>query len=136
MVPTSAVGEWVGARAGAYADPTGLYEMEHRYYDPTLGRFTQPDPSGQETNPYLYVSGDPINPADPSGLCFCVNALGKAAGGVVCASKEVRKKVNKGATVDTVGTAVCAAAAGPTPVGAGCGAVGAAAGVVSFVTME
>ncbi|CAL9651587.1 RHS repeat-associated core domain-containing protein [Streptomyces sp. enrichment culture] len=39
--------------AGAYADPTGLYKMGHRYYDPTLGRFTQPDPSGQETNAYL-----------------------------------------------------------------------------------
>ncbi|MET9985905.1 RHS repeat-associated core domain-containing protein, partial [Streptomyces rochei] len=24
--------------AGAYADPTGLYKMGHRYYDPTLGR--------------------------------------------------------------------------------------------------
>ncbi|GAA5207681.1 hypothetical protein GCM10023323_24190 [Streptomyces thinghirensis] len=54
--------------AGAYADPTGLYEMGHRYYDPTLGRFTQPDPSGQETNPYLYAGGDPINNTDPSGL--------------------------------------------------------------------
>ncbi|WP_308431640.1 RHS repeat-associated core domain-containing protein [Streptomyces purpurascens] len=21
-------------------DPTGLYKMGHRYYDPTLGRFT------------------------------------------------------------------------------------------------
>ncbi|MFI7872296.1 RHS repeat-associated core domain-containing protein [Streptomyces salinarius] len=31
--------------AGAYADPIGLYKMGHRYYDPTLGRFTQPDPS-------------------------------------------------------------------------------------------
>nr|WP_203588090.1 RHS repeat-associated core domain-containing protein [Actinospica acidiphila] len=46
--------------AGAYADPTGLYKMGHRY-DAPLGRFTQPDPSGQETNPYLYASGDPIN---------------------------------------------------------------------------
>jgi RHS repeat-associated protein len=54
--------------AGAYADPTGLYKMGHRYYDPTLGRFTQPDPSGQEKNPYLYAGGDPINNVDPSGL--------------------------------------------------------------------
>ncbi|XVV37859.1 RHS repeat-associated core domain-containing protein [Streptomyces sp. CA-100214] len=54
--------------AGAYADPTGLYKMGHRYYDPTLGRFTQPDPSGQEKNPYLYASGDPINNTDPTGL--------------------------------------------------------------------
>ncbi|WP_235614641.1 RHS repeat-associated core domain-containing protein [Streptomyces ambofaciens] len=56
--------------AGAYADPTGLYKMGHRYYDPALGRFTQPDPSGQETNPYLFAAGDPINHFDPTGLGF------------------------------------------------------------------
>ena len=60
---------------GAYADPTGLYKMGHRYYDPTLGRFTQPDPSGQEKNAYLYAGGDPVNNSDPSGLGF-VDALG------------------------------------------------------------
>ncbi|MEU0657310.1 RHS repeat-associated core domain-containing protein [Streptomyces albogriseolus] len=54
--------------AGAYLDPTGLYKMGHRYYDPALGRFTQPDPSGQEANPYLYAAGDPINNSDPTGL--------------------------------------------------------------------
>ncbi|MEU7696682.1 RHS repeat-associated core domain-containing protein [Streptomyces sp. NPDC039028] len=54
--------------AGAYLDPTGLYKMGARYYDPHLGRFTQPDPSGQETNPYLYATGDPINHTDPNGL--------------------------------------------------------------------
>ncbi|CAL9328808.1 hypothetical protein SUDANB13_06496 [Streptomyces sp. enrichment culture] len=65
--------------AGAYADPTGLYKMGHRYYDPTLGRFTQPDPSGQETNPYLYAAGDPINFTDPAGLGFwdAVKRVGK-----------------------------------------------------------
>jgi hypothetical protein len=42
--------------------------MGHRYYDPHLGRFTQPDPSGQETNPYLHATGDPINRTDPNGL--------------------------------------------------------------------
>ncbi|WP_374206370.1 RHS repeat-associated core domain-containing protein [Streptomyces sp. WAC04114] len=42
--------------------------MGHRYYDPTLARFTQPDPSGQETNPYLYAAGDFINNSDPTGL--------------------------------------------------------------------
>lgn len=42
--------------------------MGARYYDPQLGRFTQPDPSGQETNPYLYAAGDPVNRTDPSGL--------------------------------------------------------------------
>ncbi|NJQ02519.1 hypothetical protein HCK00_18725 [Streptomyces sp. PLAI1-29] len=53
---------------GTYLDPTGLYKMGHRYYDPHLGRFTQPDPSGQETNPYLYASGDCVNRTDPTGL--------------------------------------------------------------------
>jgi RHS repeat-associated protein len=54
--------------AGAYHDPTGLYHLGARSYDPNLGRFTQPDPSGQETNQYLYAGGDPVNNTDPTGL--------------------------------------------------------------------
>jgi uncharacterized protein RhaS with RHS repeats len=64
--------------------------MGARYYDPNTARFTQPDPSGQETNPYLYAAGDPINLTDPSGLAFwdAVKRVGKksmatAAGGGV-----------------------------------------------------
>nr|WP_155069221.1 RHS repeat-associated core domain-containing protein [Streptomyces taklimakanensis] len=53
---------------GTYLDPTGMYKMGARYYDPNLGRFTQPDPSGQETNPYLYAAGGPANRIDPTGL--------------------------------------------------------------------
>ncbi|MFE0454990.1 RHS repeat-associated core domain-containing protein [Streptomyces sp. NPDC058914] len=56
--------------AGNYQDPTGLYHLKARYYDPNIGRFTQPDPSGQEQNPYLYAAGDPVNKIDPSGLGF------------------------------------------------------------------
>jgi RHS repeat-associated protein len=33
---------------GAYLDPTGLYKMGARYYDPQAGRFTQPDPSDRQ----------------------------------------------------------------------------------------
>ncbi len=54
--------------AGGYQDPTGLYHYGARYYDPRIGRFTSPDPSGQEKNPYLYAEGDPVNRIDPSGL--------------------------------------------------------------------
>ncbi|MEU6393646.1 RHS repeat-associated core domain-containing protein [Streptomyces sp. NPDC046939] len=54
--------------AGGYHDITGLYHYAARYYDPNIGRFTQPDPSGQEQNPYLYAEGDPVNRIDPSGL--------------------------------------------------------------------
>ncbi|MBY8881601.1 RHS repeat-associated core domain-containing protein [Actinacidiphila acidipaludis] len=52
---------------GAYLDPSGLYNLGARSYDPTLGRFTQPDPSGKEANPYAYTAGDPINYTDPKG---------------------------------------------------------------------
>ncbi|MEY7975458.1 RHS repeat-associated core domain-containing protein [Streptomyces pilosus] len=83
--------------AGTYLDPTGLYKMGHRYYDPTLGRFTQPDPSGQETNPYLHASGDSNNNSDPSGLlgwpdigegvgAFAGGVLGVAATAAVCST--------------------------------------------------
>ncbi|MER7487623.1 RHS repeat-associated core domain-containing protein [Streptomyces sp. NPDC126497] len=54
--------------AGGYQDPTGLYHFSARYYDPNIGRFTSPDPSGQEKNPYLYAEGDPVNRIDPQGL--------------------------------------------------------------------
>ncbi len=53
---------------GQYQDTsTGLYKMGARYYQPELGRWTQPDPSGLEANAYLYVGGNPVNLVDPSG---------------------------------------------------------------------
>ena len=36
-----------------------------RYYQPEPGRWTQPDPSGQEANAHLYVGGNPVNLVDP-----------------------------------------------------------------------
>ncbi|MGW4310306.1 RHS repeat-associated core domain-containing protein [Streptomyces californicus] len=66
---------------GTYLDPSGLYKMGARYYDPQLGRFTQPDPSGKESNLYAYAAGDPINRFDPSGeanaLSGFVDRVGK-----------------------------------------------------------
>ncbi|MFJ3508574.1 RHS repeat-associated core domain-containing protein [Streptomyces luteogriseus] len=47
-------------RFAGYQDPTGLYHFQARYYDANIGRFTQPDPSGQEKNPYLYAEADPL----------------------------------------------------------------------------
>ncbi|WP_309051102.1 RHS repeat-associated core domain-containing protein [Streptomyces sp.] len=61
--------------AGGYHDATGLYHFAARYYDPHIGRFTQPDPSGQEKNPYLYAEGDPVNRIDPNGLNAVSNLL-------------------------------------------------------------
>lgn len=56
---------------------TGLYKLGARYYDTSLGRFTQMDPSGQEGNPYTYGTCDPINGSDPTGLDYaCEVAVG------------------------------------------------------------
>ncbi|OIV35263.1 hypothetical protein BIV57_22520 [Mangrovactinospora gilvigrisea] len=60
--------------AGGYQDPTELYHLGARYLEPYIGRFTQPDPSGQELNPYLYAAGDPTNNIDPTGLGFWSSA--------------------------------------------------------------
>nr|WP_247697491.1 RHS repeat-associated core domain-containing protein [Streptomyces sp. b94] len=81
--------------------------MGHRYYDPTLGRFTQPDPSGQEQNAYLYAAGDPINDSDPTGLFSFADAVGVVAGTLAGA-----------AAVGAVGL-VCAGTAGVGCVAAG-----------------
>jgi RHS repeat-associated protein len=53
---------------GGYQESTNLYKMGARYYDATLGRFTQIDPSGQEKQQYSYAGCNPINSADPTGL--------------------------------------------------------------------
>jgi RHS repeat-associated protein len=63
---------WLGG-FGVYADgSTGLYKMGTRYYDQTLGRFTQVDPiAGGSANAYDYAFQDPINVFDPTGRAGC-----------------------------------------------------------------
>ncbi len=53
-----------------YHDPeTGYIYLRARHYDPATGQFTSLDPLVAVTDqPYGYVSGDPANHADPTGL--------------------------------------------------------------------
>lgn len=60
--------------AGGFLDSsTSLYKFGTRYYDPTLGRWTQQDPVGgslgspDSLNRYLYAKDNPVNFTDPSG---------------------------------------------------------------------
>jgi RHS repeat-associated protein len=61
---------------GREPDETGLIYYRARYYDPSVGRFTQRDPIGLAggVNSYAYVGGNPVGRIDPSGRdYFLVN---------------------------------------------------------------
>ena len=62
---------WWGSLITEQRDATGLLYRRARYYDPQTGRFTQTDPIGLAggLNLYGYGDGDPVNNADPFGLC-------------------------------------------------------------------
>jgi RHS repeat-associated protein len=55
-----------GGNKGKGNVANGLYHFGARYYDPTVGRWTQPDPQGGFGS-YAFVQDDPVNQADPSG---------------------------------------------------------------------
>ena len=52
-----------------YQLEAGLHYNWHRHYDPTLGRYTQPDPLGFVDGPsvYGYARANPYTWVDPTG---------------------------------------------------------------------
>jgi RHS repeat-associated protein len=58
--------------AGEHADPTGLYYLRARQYDPSIGRFTRLDPASAPlrepyVSAYAYAANRPTALVDPSG---------------------------------------------------------------------
>jgi len=62
-------------------DPTGLYWLGARYYEPGSGRFLSADPMGHEASMslYDYANGDPVNYLDADGR-LAKQALNAATG--------------------------------------------------------
>lgn len=76
--------------AGGLRDhQTGLYRYGVRWYDPNIGRFTTPDPTSQENNPYLYAGGNPCNAVDLSGGSGAGDAATAAGGIYACGEGAV-----------------------------------------------
>ena len=54
--------------AGQPSDPSGLYYMRARWYDPTSTRFVSRDQLDGLGNVYAYAAGNPVSLFDPSGF--------------------------------------------------------------------
>jgi len=68
---TGSATNWFRYTVRQFDSDTGLYYYRARYYDPQSGRFLSEDPIGISggINFYMYVSNNPANLIDPSGLC-------------------------------------------------------------------
>ena len=82
------------AGAGYQSDAdSGLTLVGNRYYDGAVGRFLQPDPSGQEDNEYAYAENNPVSNDDPDGLQGTVRQHPKQVGN---GAPHKKKKKGKG----------------------------------------
>jgi uncharacterized protein RhaS with RHS repeats len=91
-----------------------MHHLGAGYYAPNIGRFTQPDPSGQEKNPYLYAEGDPVNRIDPEGtlsLSGVADALGPV-GDVITGGIHLAQGDTKALWGDVAGVLAGGVAAG------------------------
>lgn len=102
---------------GGYMEGSVTYKLGARYYDTTTGRFTQPDPAGQEANPYAYAGFNPINAKDPTGLLTeeCEEAF----------------LAHTGSTLSTIALAAGMILAAPTGIGAVIGGVAVGGGLIT-----
>ncbi|GHH67792.1 type IV secretion protein Rhs [Kitasatospora indigofera] len=93
--PTTWAGDH-GYVGGTKDDATGLTNLGAREYQPTTGRFLNPDPlldpaSPQQWNGYAYSNNNPVNLSDPSGLIAYDPETGVTAGN----TQQLQQTVNK-----------------------------------------
>jgi RHS repeat-associated protein len=123
--------------AGYTDDLTGLVKFGTRYYQPELGRWTQPDHWGPESG-YAYAAGDPVNSVDPSGRDACMGAyanslqpqstpgqcgqgLGPGSSGVPPAPpRQSDSSLQQAIVACVTGAVVGAVPGGPVSAGVGC----------------
>lgn len=94
---------------GQYQDPTGLYHLRARQYDPTTGRFGAIDPLAPQTadpyvSAYAYVDNRPTVLVDPSGqrgvlaggglVSQVAGCLFSVGGGTACLQRDPRPAPN------------------------------------------
>lgn len=92
-----------------YWESGSLYKLGARYYDSSLGRFTQMDPSGQEEHPWVYAKNNPISMSDFTGLDATSDGAAELGGEVA------------GTGVQVLGIGLMAAIGGPVGLGVGIG---------------
>jgi len=86
-ISQSAIGNRLLFTGRDYDPDTGWYNYRHRYYNPALGRFVQPDPIGinsGDINLYRYCLNNAVNNVDPEG-----KVVGWVAGGVLVVATAV-----------------------------------------------
>ena len=139
---------------GEYRDSeSGLYYLRARYYDPATGQFLSRDPAVATTrSPYAYLSGNPLDATDPSGLCgldvfqACdprcspsVQPLGpwqcSAAAGALKVNKAVVAPVARVVAPILDKTATVCSAGAFDPIGAACAAIAGYAGIWAHISV-
>jgi len=90
-----------GAAGGQRQDASVLYYLRNRYYDPATGQFLTTDPLLDLTQaPYNYISDDPLNGTDLTGLCgfWCnvgIGALVRCRGNSLHHRRALRHRIRR-----------------------------------------
>ena len=118
---------------GEQYDPnSGLIYLRARYYDPTSGRFLEPDPaapdltSPQTLNKYAYANNNPLRFIDPSGQSWS-SVLGVVLGSGLSAADDAvsGRPISVGSVVGSLASGAYSAAC---PLPGVCGAIAAVVG--------